>query len=107
MNVTGRKAGLFNGPALWNGLTLGPLGTASALLMMMTVDTPHTSAPVLTALIAPTAIFLILVLISLVRGGKTSWWLFSALGAVLGTTLLVAAILGTLTGIAWMLSDPG
>jgi hypothetical protein len=107
MNVNSRSTRLFNVPALWNGLTLGPLATLSALLVVMPADAPGTGAPVIAALVGPTAIFLILALMSIVRRGNTTWWVSSALGAVVGTALVAAAILGTISGIAWMLSDPG
>lgn len=108
MGVASSGTQRVHGAGLWNGLTLGPLGTLSALLLMMLVEVPRTGAPVAAAVIAPTTIFLILALISLARRqGGTAWWLFSAVGAVIGTALAAAAILGAISGIAWMLSDPG
>ena len=100
MGVASSDTTRVHGAGLWNGLTLGPLGTVSALLLMMLVEAPRTGAPVVAAAIGPTTIFLILALISTIRRrGTTAWWVFSALGA--------AAILGAISGIAWMLADPG
>jgi hypothetical protein len=51
---------------------------------------------------------LFLALVSLARGqGRTAWWVLSAVGAIIGTALTAAAILGAISGIAYMLSDPG
>lgn len=107
MNASTRSTRWFNAAGLWNGLTLGPLAAMSALLVMVLSGALWTGTLAFIALVCPTAIFLILALISLVRRGDTSWWVFSVVGSVLGTVLVCAAILGTISGIAWMLSDPG
>lgn len=108
MGVAGSGTTRVHGAGLWNGFTLGPLSTVSALLVIMLVEVPRTGAPVVAAVVGPTTIFLILAVVSFARRqGRTSWWVFSALGAVIGTTLVAAAILGAISGIAWMLSDPG
>lgn len=108
MGLASSDTARLHGAGLWNGLTLGPLGTVSVLLLMLLAEVPRTGAPVVAAVVGPTTIFLILALVSLVRRhGATAWWVFSALGAIIGTALVAAAILGTISGIAWMLSDPG
>lgn len=108
MGVFSSQTQRAHSAGLWNGLTLGPLGTVLALLLMMLAEAPRTGAPVVAAALGPTTVFLILALVSLVRRqGGTSWWVFSALGSIIGTALAGAAILGTISAMAWMLSDPG
>lgn len=107
MRVTSRDTKWFNGAGLWNGLTLGPLSTVSAMLVLMLLDVPQIPAVLLTVLVAPTVTFLLLALIAVMRGGHVAWWVFSAFGAVLGTTVVAGAVLGAISGIAWLLSDPG
>ena len=81
MGVFSSQTQRAHSAGLWNGLTLGPLGTVLALLLMMLAETPRTGAPVVAAALGPTTVFLILALVSLVRRqGGTSWWVFSALG---------------------------
>lgn len=107
MRVTGSGTRLLNGAGLWNGLTLGPLGTASAMLVLTLLDVPLLPAVLLTVFAAPTVAFLLLALIAVIRGGNVAWWVISAIGAVVGATVVAGAILGAISGIAWMLSDPG
>lgn len=40
MGVASSDTTRVHGAGLWNGLTLGPLGTVSALLLMMLVEAP-------------------------------------------------------------------
>ncbi|OFJ52173.1 hypothetical protein BEL07_19025 [Mycolicibacterium grossiae] len=108
MGVASSDTQRAHGAALWNGFTLGPLATLSALLLLMLVEVPRTGAPVTAAAVGPTTIFLFLALVSLARGqGRTAWWVLSAVGAIIGTALTAAAIIGAISGIAYMLSDPG
>lgn len=108
MGVASSDTQRVHGAALSNGFTLGPLATLSSLLLLMLVEVPRTGAPVVAAVVGPTTLFLGLALVSLARGqGRTAWWVLSALGAIIGTALTAAAILGAISGLAWMLSDPG
>lgn len=107
MRVSSRDTKWFNGAGLWNGLTLGPLSTVSAMQVLMLLDVSQIPAVLLTVLVAPTVTLLLLALIAVLRGGHVAWWVFSALGTVLGTTVVAGAVLGAISGIAWLLSDPG
>ena len=78
-----------------------------SLLLLMLLDVPQNPAVLLAVLVAPTSTFALLAVVALIRGGNVSWWVFSAIGAVVGTALVAVLILGAISGLAYMLSDPG
>lgn len=93
----------FDGPAFRSALPVGPLLAIGGYAVLLLSGARVGDWMLAGLLLWPT---LGALAVAVVRPGQRVRWLSAALGALAGTALVVGLILGVITAIATMLSDP-
>lgn len=89
--------------ALGLALPLGPLLVLVGFMALMASDVTIGNAHLVGVVAWPTAAAL---LVTAVAHGHRRWWLSAPLGCAVGTVVAVGAVVGLISGLAYLLSDP-
>jgi len=89
------------------GLPLGPLLALGGYAALSRTDVTITDELLIGIVAFPTALLLVVAAIAATLRRDAGTWLSMALGATIGTALAVGIVVGGISLIAFMLSDPG
>jgi hypothetical protein len=90
-------------PSLRSAVGYGVVGTAGGSLIMLVAGVPAAEA-ILLAVVVPALVALGL---AAAQAGRRLAWLRAAAGLLAGSALCVVVVVGLISGLAYLLSDPG
>jgi len=89
------------------GLPLGPLLVVLGYAVLRQSGVVITDLMLCLLLVLPTAVLLVVAAVAGVLRRDTSRWVSITIGMTVGTVGVAAVVVGAISAIAWMISDPG
>lgn len=101
----GRKIPISRGPFI-GGLVLGPVLLLAGFVELVGIRSHLSDATMWGLLAFPTVVLLLAAAVAALLRRNAARWLSIAIGAAVGSVVASAVVVGGITGLAYMLSDP-
>lgn len=89
------------------GLPLGPLLVLAGCAVLLKSGAVMSDLMLCVLLVFPTALLLVAAAVAVVLQRDVTRWISMAISVTLGTLGVAAVVVGGISAIAWMISDPG